>query len=312
MAEFRIIGQRNSNWGRWGASDRIGTLNHITDHRLVQASRLVKRGKIFDLSLQLGSSGPAPGRGGRVNPVHFMSITPSDTHITNSLVVPENVIVTDDWIAMPLQCATQWDGLGHVGYDGFFYNNVPSHTVSAMGGSSVLSIEDTIEKGIAGSGVLLDIARLRGVDALKAGESITPADLEAAEKRQGVRVEPGDILLFRTGWLRHFTVEKSVSAFWSGEPGIDLACAEWLNKREVSAVAADNFGVEVVQPNSKVDLTVHCVLIRDMGMTLGEIFDLEDLARDCENDGVWKFFFTAPPLKVQGGVGSVVTPLAIK
>ena len=312
MTDYRVVGAANRNWGRWGVDDKIGTLNHITDHRLVQASRLVRRGKIFNLALQLSANGPAPNMGGRVNPVHYMIIAPSDGHLIKHMVTPDEVVVTDDGITMPLQCSTQWDGLGHVGYDGCFYNNVPYGTVSTLGGSSVLSIDDIVEKGVSGRGVLLDIASLRDVAMMSAGDTIGPADLDAAEKRQGVRVGAGDILLVRTGWIRNFTVNGSASAFWAGEPGIGLACAEWLNRREVSAIAADNFGVEVVHLGAKVALDVHCVLIRDMGMTLGEIFDLDALAADCATDGVWEFFFTAAPLRVKGGVGSPITPLAFK
>lgn len=312
MGDYYLVGERNRNWGRWGEDDRIGTLNHITDHRLVQASRMVRKGRIFTLALPLAADGPAPNRGGRVNPIHFMIIAPSDSHITSHFASPDGMVVTDDGITMPMQCSTQWDGLGHVGYGGCFYNNVPYDSVSTLAGSTMLSIDDIVARGVAGRGVLLDIAALRGVDRMKAGDAITPADLEAAEKRQGVRVGGGDILLVRTGWIRHFTIDRSPQAFWAGEPGIDLSCAEWLNRREVAAIASDNFGVEVGQPNAKVSMEVHCVLIRDMGMTLGEIFDLDALAADCAADGVWDFFFTAPPLRVKGGVGSPITPLAIK
>ena len=311
LPDFRALGNKLSNWGRWGDADHIGTLNHITATSLVDASKLIKKGKIFDLSIPLGSNGPATGAGGRVNPIHLMGITPGDTHILKHIVTPPDMLVADDWITMPLQCATQWDGLGHVGYDGLFYNNVSADTITSIGGSSVLSIEDIIVKGPTGRGVLLDITALRGGKPLHIGEEITPADLEAAEIRQNVRVGAGDILLIRTGWIQQFTVHKSATNFWKGEPGIGLACTEWLHKRQVAAIAADNFGVEVV-PAGTMLLICHCVLIRDMGMTLGEIFDLDALAADCEADGVWDFFFTSPPLKVQHGVGSPITPLAIK
>jgi kynurenine formamidase len=309
--DFRELGTKFSNWDRWGAEDRIGTLNHIAADAVIRASKLIQKGKIFDLSIPLGASGPAIGGGGRVNPIHLMGITPGDTHILNHFLTPKDMIIADDWITMPLQCATQWDGLAHVGYDGCFYNHVPSQTVSTMGGSSVISIEHIITKGPVGRGVLLDITAVRGGKNLEIGYEITPADLEAAEKRQNIRVGAGDILLIRTGWIQQFTIEKSAHGFWAGEPGIGLACIEWLYKREVAAIASDNFGVEVV-PKGTMSLICHCVLIRDMGMTLGEIFNLDALAADCEADGIWEFFFTSPPLKIENAVGSPITPLAIK
>ncbi|OJW27946.1 MAG: cyclase [Rhodospirillales bacterium 69-11] len=305
MEDFRKIGQKLSNWGRWGADDRLGTLNHLTPERLKAAAQLVKTGKLFELGLAISSNGIQPPGGPRNNPVHLMSITDLDK-------LSPDAVYTDDYIFMPLQSVTQWDGLAHAGYDGMFYNGVPADTVTTMNGSTVLSIHQIAQKGIAGRGVLLDIAALNGVDRLARGHAIHPAELEAAEARQGVKVGPGDILLVRTGWIREFLVDKSPTSYWNGEPGLDLSCAQWLYDREVASVCSDNWGVEVRNPEIPGGLPLHSVAIRDMGMTLGEIFDLEALAQDCAADNVWEFLFTAPPLKVIGGVGTPITPLAMK
>ena len=309
-AAFRAVGKKLSNWDRWGAADRVGTLNHITSARLVAAGKLLKQGKLFDLGIPVNSSGPQLG-GIRVNPIHLMSVTPVDMEANYA-----KLIASDDYIIMPLQSVTQWDGLGHCGYDNLFYNAIPGKSVTTARGSSELSIDQIAAKGIAGRGVLLDIAALKGVPNLPAGEAITPADLEAAERRQGVKVMPGDILLVRTGWIRRFLVDNSAVGYWNGEPGLTYNCCEWLHEREVAVIASDNWGVEVMQPDIKdlmnVAMPFHAIAIRDMGMTLGEIFDLEALSKDCADDGVWEFFFSAPPLKVTGGVGSPITPLAIK
>jgi kynurenine formamidase len=302
---FREIGARLSNWNRWGAADRVGSLNHITPERVAAAARLVKTGRIIDLGLAISSRGIQPSGGPRNNPIHIMSITPLD-HLS------PDAVYSDDYIIMPLQSVTQWDGLAHVGYDGLLFNGVDAATVTTMNGSTELSIHQIAAKGVAGRGVLLDIAALKGVERLSRGEPIEPADLEAAEKRQGVSVGAGDILLVRTGWIRHFLHDNSPATYWDGEPGLSLACAEWLHTREVAAICSDNWGVEVRDPTEQAGLPLHNVLIRDMGMTLGEIFDLEALTEDCASDGVWEFMFTAPPLKVIGGVGTPITPLAIK
>jgi kynurenine formamidase len=99
----------------------------------------------------------------------------------------------------------------------------------------------------------------------------------------------------------------------AGEPGIGQDCCEWLHDREVAAILSDNWAIEVLPgENPDAVLQIHCVLIRDMGMSLGEILDLEELAADCAADGVWEFFFCAPPLKVTNAVGSPINPLAIK
>ena len=304
--DFREIGRDVSNWGRWGAEDRVGTLNHITSARVAAAAHGVKSGRIIQLGLPIRANGPQTGNWGRINPVHLMSVTPSD--------VPPgaSIMFADDFIFMPLQSVTQWDGLAHVGYDGFLYNGIPAGTVTAMSGSTHLSIDQIAARGVAGRGILLDIARLRGVDRLGVGEEITPKDLEAAEARQKTRVEPGDILILRTGWMRNYTVDGNVPAYWNGEPGVTAECARWLHDRQVAAIASDNWGVEVFQPNiSEVGAPFHAVAIRDMGMTLGELFVLDELGDACEQNGQWTFFFACPPLLVVGGVGSPITPLAI-
>ncbi len=305
MENFRSVGERLRNWGRWGADDERGTMNYVTPEKLVAAAQLVRTGKVFDLGIPFDEAGPQPG-GGRINPVHLMSQT------GDRQLFPGGFRYADDYIFMPLQCATQWDSLAHVYYDDYLYNGFSAKDVTVVGAFHC-SIEHQ-SKGIAGRGVLLDIARYKGVEWLDSGYVITPSDLEGAIAAQGgLVVGSGDILVFRTGWRRKFVVEKSPTAFMDGEPGLGQECCAWLHEREIAAVASDNWAIEVL-PGEDPDavFNVHMVLIRDMGMTLGEIFDLEELAADCASDGVWEFFFCAPVLKVTGGVGSPINPLAFK
>jgi len=116
---FREIGRQVSNWGRWGADDERGTLNYITPETVRAGAGCVRTGKVFELSLPLGSTGPqVRGDGVRFNPIHRMTMLPED------IAGPDGLIGTDDIVIMPLQCATQWDSLAHIGYDGRFYNDV--------------------------------------------------------------------------------------------------------------------------------------------------------------------------------------------
>ena len=304
MKDFREIGKRLSNWGRWGTDDERGTVNMITAERIVAAATCVRRGAIFDLGIPFDSSGPQPG-GARINPVRLMSETGAQQDF------PGAFHYADDYVFMPLQSASQWDGLAHVYYDEKLYNGFPSSDVGPHGAMHC-SI-DKMAKGIVGRGVLLDIARLKGVEWMQAGEVITPDDLDSAAARQGVTIGSGDILLFRTGWRTKFKAEKDANAFMAGEPGLGLACCDWLHDHEVAAVASDNWAIEAIP--GEIDgelLPVHMVLIRDMGMTLGEILDLDELAADCEADEVWEFLLTAPPIKFTAAVGSPINPLAIK
>ena len=304
MHDFREIGLRLRNWGRWGDDDERGTVNLITPEHLVAAAGLVRRGAIFDLGIPFDGNGPQPG-GSRINPVRLMSETGHDQDF------PGAFHYADDYVFMPLQSASQWDGLAHVYYDDQMYNGFPSSDIGPHGAKHC-SI-DKLAKGIAGRGVLLDIARLKGVEWLEAGYVITPDDLDAAAERQEVTIGAGDILLFRTGWRTKFVTEGDATEFMAGEPGLGLACCEWLHARDVAVVASDNWAIEVLPGEIDTELLpVHMVLIRDMGMTLGEILDLDELAADCESDGVWEFFLSAPPIKFTAAVGSPINPLAIK
>ncbi len=300
------LGKELSNWGRWGENDEIGTLNFITNEKRVQAARLVNTGKHFDLGIAFDKDGPFLPGGFRINPVHLMTFLPSDT-----AGAPDGMISADDMVVMGLQAATQWDSLAHVGYDGFFYNNVPSSAVNNFVGASRNSFAKAVDHLIS-RGVLLDIARLKGRDRLEDSYEITAADLSAAEERQQVRVESGDILLVRTGSMQWFR-EGDRAHFMGNEPGCGLDSCRWLYDREVAALALDNWACEVwpscVEGGS---IPFHQVTIRDMGLTLGEMFDFEELAADCEQDGVWDFLFCGTGLKVTGSVGSPLTPIAIK
>jgi kynurenine formamidase len=300
------LGRELSNWGRWGEDDEIGTLNFITPEKLVRSAQLVRTGKSFDLGIPFDKYGPFPPGGWRINPVHVMTLLPSD-----SAYAKDGQIAADDMIIMGLQSSTQWDGLAHVGYDGFFYNNVPAAAVNNFTGASRNSIAKVAAKLIS-RGVLLDIARLKGVDVLPDSYEITEADVLAAEGRQGVRVEPGDILLLRTGWHKYF-LEGDRQRYTGNTPGPGLDICRWIHDREIAALALDQANGEAwPSPIPNAIIPFHQVAIRDIGLTLGEMFDFEELAADCEQDGVWEFFFIGTGLKVTGGVGSPLNPVALK
>jgi kynurenine formamidase len=306
MRNVRELARKVSNWGRWGADDERGTLNFITPDAIRRAAACVRRGDVFSLGLAFGADGPQIGQGGRVNPIHLMSAT--DGRLGPA---PDGPRYADDFVTMPLQCATQWDSLAHVWYDGQLYNGAPAATVGAAGAAR--NGIDKVGAGVVGRGVVLDLARARGVERLGAGEAIGPAELEAVEQAEGVRAETGDVLLLRTGHLAVFKANADREGYMRTMPGLGIAAVEWLHAREIAAVATDTSAVEVIPfEDPAVPLPVHALCIRDMGLTLGEMFDLDALAADCARDGVWECLFTAPALKVTGGVGSPLNPLAVK
>ncbi len=306
MEQVRAIAKRVSNWGRWGADDERGTINFITPEVVRRGAACVRHGKVFSLGLNFGAEGPQIGQGGRVNPQHLMSALHGSYGPD-----PEGFHYNDDVVVMPLQCATQWDSLAHVYYGGKLYNGFDAATATSAGAAR--NSIDKLAAGVVSRGILFDLARSNGVDRLPGGHVITPEQLDAAEARQGVKVESGDVLLLRTGHITVFTKDQNREGYMRVMPGLGTAAVEWLHVHQVAALATDTCAVEVIPfENPSAPLPVHMLCIRDMGLTLGEMFNLEDLAADCAADNVWQFFFSAPPLRVTGGVGSPLNPLAIK
>jgi kynurenine formamidase len=312
MKDVLEMGRRLRNWGRWGPDDELGTLNFITPEKIAQACRLVKKGKAFALAIPFDSRGPQSGGGGRINPLHVMLATGADAAAGAQDRIPGGFRYTDDLVIMPLQCATQWDSLAHVFYDGQMYNGYDARLVTAYGAGR--NSIDKMKDRIVSRGVLLDMPRYKGLDWLEPGYPITPEDLDGAASRQGVAVEPGDILLVRTGHIALCRSRGSWEGFAGGDaPGLAVSAAPWLHERQVAAVATDTWGVEV-RPNEPANSfqPLHMVLIRDMGLLLGEIFYLDELAEDCAADGTYEFLLVAPPIPFTGAVGSPVNPIALK
>jgi kynurenine formamidase len=299
------LGKQLSNWGRWGDDDEMGTLNFVTPEKRIAAAKLVRTGKIIDVGIPFDKNGPWPAAGFRINPVHVMTHMPSDSG------AQDGMIAADDMVIMGLQSATQWDSLAHVGYDGYWYNGVPVGAVNNFVGASKNGF-DKVVKGLISRGVLLDIAKLKGVDRLESSYQITSADLEAAEQRQGVRVESGDILMIRTGWQK-WLAEGNKETYMGNPPGPVIDMCHFLHEREVAAMAIDQWTGECFPSSVEGgSIPFHQVAIRDMGLTMGEIFDFEELADDCEADGVWEGLFSGIGLKVTGAVGSPITPMVLK
>jgi kynurenine formamidase len=328
MTEFDRLADKLRNWGRWGTDDQLGTLNFITSEKVRQAATLVRAGKIFPLGVNFEANGIWPGNFFRRNPIHLMSIDGGDSVALGAALsgwdragpvddmlaayYETRTRFADDMIVMPLQAATQWDALSHVWYDDLLYNGVPASAVTSLGATRN-SIDRVDVKGIVSRAVLLDVARHRGRAHVEPNDGIGPAELDAVCARQGVEVGRGDIVLIRTGWWPKFAELGDGTAWRAGCPGLSWTAAEWLHEREVAAVAADNVAVEAGRRDvDGVQLPMHLLCLRDMGMMLGEIWNLEALAEDCADDGVYELQLVAAPLRVTGAVGSPINPIGMK
>lgn len=304
---------RLRNWGRWGSDDELGTVNFATADKIVSAARLVKKGRVFSLSIPFDSAGPqrpSPGER-RFNPIHTMLRTGADVTADVPISWPF-FRGSDDLVILPTQCATHWDALSHVFYEKKMWNGYECSLVTS-GGAQKNGIENYKDK-IVGRGVLLDIARCKKVKWLASSYEITSEDLDECCRWERVNVERGDFLLIRTGRMRQVKEEGDWEDYAGGDsPGLAIETAEWLHRREVAAVAADTWGVEV-RPNATKDCMQpwHVVVLPNMGLLMGEIFDLEGLGEDCDEDKVYEFMFVAPVIPFTGAVGSPTNPLAIK
>ncbi len=310
MAKLRQTAEKCDNWGRWGPDDEAGTLNFIAPEDIVAAAGLIKKGKVFSLALNFDNQGPQVGLwGNRFNPIHTMLATGTDAIAG---IQDENGIrYADDMVSLPLQCGTQWDALGHIFLDDKMWNGYDAALVDSNGAKKN-GIEKVKDK-MVGRGVLLDIARHLGIESLDEGMAITIDDLDGCADAQGVEIRRGDFVLVRTGMM-----EQRQRDGWGGyaggdAPGLAFETAEWIYQCEIAAICCDTWGCEV-RPNETEDAQQpwHWVVIPKIGISMGEIFVMGELAEDCADDGVWEFFFCAPPLPVTGGVGSPLNPIAIK
>jgi kynurenine formamidase len=326
VSDWRKLGNKIRNWGRWGDDDQLGTLNFITPQKLTAAATLVRTGKAFALAIPLDGDGPQGGFGIRRNPIHLMSIGGTDADIVERLgdwgggkVAEVKAMYgmgparfNDDYLVLAPQSTTQWDALSHVYYDGQLYNGFPAGAVTSLGAARD-SIQTPAALGkVVSRGVLLDVARHRGVSRLEPNTAIGSGELDEVAARQGVRIESGDVIVVRTGWRNAFTEGMPADAWMAGSPGLSWECAEWLWEHEVAAVASDNPAVEAMVPVDGCILVLHMLALRDLGLMLGEIWDLEALGADCAEDGVYEFLLAAPPLRITGGVGSAINPIALK
>lgn len=294
------IDMRERNWGRWGADDERGAGNLLTPERVAAAAGLVGRGDVYPLALPIGArTTPVPPN--RPGPQHYMTRDGGD--FAAGLRRKGGFETTDGVVMMGEHVGTHIDALAHVSDEGQMFNG---HALSEVrsNGAARCGIERLTS--LVGRGVLLDVCALKETDRLAPDYVVTDDDLEACAARQSVAVEPGAIVLVRTGWLSTFAHEGA-AAFFRTEPGIGMAAAGWLAARDVAAVGADNYGIEVVPTEDGRPGPVHRALVRDCGIYLMEMLVLDDLAAA----GVSEFLFVAAPLPIKGGVGSPINPLAI-
>ncbi|HEY1387717.1 MAG TPA: cyclase family protein, partial [Ktedonobacterales bacterium] len=203
---------------------------------------------------------------------------------------------------------THLDALCHVDYRGLLYNAQQVGTVTTDG--ATVDAIDVLKDGLVGRGVLLDIPRLRGVPWIEPGESIFRDDLEAAERAQGLVVGEGDILLIRTGHVRRLS-ELGPWDTAQHKAGLHPTAMSFIAERLVAALGSDGNSDTAPSTTDGVGFPIHVLVINALGVHLLDYLQLEDLRAACEQAGRWEFLFVGAPLRIPGGTGSPINPLAI-
>ena len=305
--ELRQLARRVSNWGRWGRDDQLGTLNLITPDAVRRGAAAVRTGEAFSLAIPFDQTGPqwdANNMPDRVNPE-------LKTYAVNVAFTgdPADFTTTDDSFRMGSQAATHLDALAHVGYEGKLWNDTPNSVVTDAGAAK-LGIEH--DGAIATRGVLVDIARLKGVDHFEENYAITGDDLEAAVTLGGVTVEPGDAVLVRTGHMHYLRLGDRLK-YSMPAPGLSTKSIEWIRDHDIALVATDTITYEVYPcEDPKVFMPVHMIQLRDMGLVQGQNWYLDELAADSAADGQYDFLLVATPLPLTGAAGAPVAPTALR
>lgn len=301
-AEFAELFRSVSTWGRWGEDDDRGALNHLDPDRVVAASRLVQDGTTVTLSLPMNTKAavdnPEPA-------VHTMTMIPGGRgHGHGELEFAKDFVGAD----YHNDGHTHIDAFCHVIYDDSLYNGAPAGAVTTQGAAAD-SIE-VLANGLVARGVLLDIPRLRGVPWLEPGQHVFRSDLEAAEREQDVTVGEGDVLLVRTGHTRRLT-ELGPWPTATAKSGLHPTAMPFVAQRGVSVLGSDGNSDTAPSSTEGVDFPVHVLALNAMGVHLLDYLQLEDLLAACERAGRWEFLFVAAPLRITGGTGSPLNPLAV-
>jgi kynurenine formamidase len=281
---------------KWGTGDERGSGNHMKPASVLAATKLIRTGEVIDLGHVLGAGMPFFGT--RRFDVHakrtFMN------QFSNRRGSNEELVITEIG-----QVGTQLDGFAHQTHEDSWYNCFKVSENATRSGFTKLGIHNV--GMLMTRGVLIDVAGLKGVEMLGDNYEITAQDLQDALKRQKVKLQPGDAVIIHTGWGKLWG--KDNARYVKSCPGIGVDAAQWLAKQDPMLLGADNWPVEVApNPDKELSLPVHQIALVVHGIHLLENLKLDALAAKK----AYEFAFVMQPLKVQGGSGSTVAPVAIR
>ncbi|MBI2687253.1 MAG: cyclase family protein [Acidobacteria bacterium] len=285
-----------SNWGRWGAKDQLGTVNLITPQVRRRAAALVKEGVSVSLSRDADS----------VRAID--NSRPFKREMISTGIDPEPMFAMDTYtISFHGASLTHLDAMSHMVYNGKIYNGYPASEINGTGAHQLAV--DAYKTGFFSRGVLIDIPRLKGVKYLELSTPIYPSDLEAWEKKAGIKIRSGDIVFIRTGrWARR--AEKGPWDTDKASAGLHVSCVKWFKRRDIAALGSDVHAELMPSPVPGIPYPVHQLVLIALGTPMFDNCDLEALSEAAAKRNRWEFLFTAAPLSVPLGTGSPLNPIA--
>jgi kynurenine formamidase len=293
QAQFDQLFQQVSNWGRWGKSDQLGTLNLITPAVRREAAKQVREGVSVSLARDLNTEKAID------NPDPFRD--------TMNLAVDGKFNMDTYTVDFHGFAFSHIDALSHTYYEGHLYNGFPDSSITAAGAG----VLDTAlyKDGILTRGVLVDIPWLRGLPYLETNAFITAADLDAWEAKTGVHIHSGDAVAIRTGrWA--YRDAKGPWDISSASAGLDPSAMVWLHKRDVAVLIGDAAHDAIPSAVAGVDFPIHVLAITAMGMPLADQCNLEDVAKEAQTLHRSTFLLTVAPPRIKGGTGALANPIA--
>jgi kynurenine formamidase len=301
LVSFESRAEEAPGWckSKWGPDDERGAANLLTPKLAANAAKLVKHGKVYTLGVETNSKTPAfaprswalliaqPGQAGGIG------LGPTKTTYNDDIYM--------GWVGT----GTQIDGLGHIGIDNVYYNCFKNSDFAQANGLKKLGVEKI--PNFVTRGIVLDMSAYFGKAIVPEGTAFNRREIDEAAARQGVEIRKGDVVLFHTGWLS--LVGKDDNRFISGEPGLGKEGAAYLASKEVLAVGADTWALEVIpfEPGAGV-FEVHQILIPKNGIYILENINSDELVRDK----AWEFMFVLGTSRITGGVQGIINPTAIR
>lgn len=284
---------------KWGPDDEKGAANLLTPELAAEAAKLVKTGKTYQLGVETNSKSPAyaprtfnvivlqPGQGGGA------TLGPTKTSYNDDII--------NGWVGV----GSQLDGLGHIGVDNVYFNCNKASDFAAADGLKKLGIEKV--PPFVTRGIVLDMTAVIGKSPIPAGTAFNKKEIDEALQKQGLQIKKGDVVLFHTGWQQ--IADSDPKAFLAGEPGLGKEGAEYLVSKEVVAIGADQWALEVIPFEKGVGVfEVHQILLPRSGVYILENMNTAPLVADK----AWEFMFVLGAARVTGAVQAIVNPVAIR